>query len=278
DPTDMPGALDTYTTPDGSSTPIHATTVTEDASYGVGTKTPGKDIVGAGYDFSGRYIHLDVTGEAHLIADGSTGGFLNLIDSGGAGDDKILEFEVDGGELVIRSLNDDLTANVDDTLKIDLGTGLTTLLTLALSTGGGTTVNKISTDGTLATNSDDFIVTEKAIKTYVDGHVSPGSGHIIEDYTTAFPHQDFLQFLGDVTVTDDDPNNRTIVTVSGVESALVVKGDLLVRDVTTTTRFGVGDDNQVIIADSAEALGMKWAAAPAGTPANPTGTVGLSTV
>ena len=278
DATDMPGALDFNTTPDGQGTTKHAATIDKDANLGILTKTPGKDIVGGGQDFNGVVFHLDNAGEAHLIADGISGGFLDLIDAGAAADDKILQFEVDGGELVIRSLNDDLTTRIDNTLKIDLGTGLTTLLTLALSTGGGTTVNKISTDGTLATNSDDFICTEQAIKTYVDGHVSPGSGHVIEDATTAFPHQDFLQFLGDVTVIDDDPNNRTIVTISGVGSALVVKGDLLVRDVTTTTRLGVGNDDEVIIADSAESLGMKWGATPAGTSANPTGTVGLSVV
>ena len=38
--------------------------------------------------------------------------------------------------------------------------------TLALKTG--TTVNDLSTDGTFADNSDNSLVTEKAIKTYVD--------------------------------------------------------------------------------------------------------------
>jgi len=126
-----------------------------------------------------------------------------------------------------------------------------------ISLPAGTDINEFSTDGTLVGDSDDAVPTEKAVKIYVDTQIPAGSGHVIEDSTTAFPHQDFLQFLGDITVTDDDP--RTIVTASGVDSTLVVKGDIPVRDVTTTTRLGVGTNDQVLTADSAQSLGIKWA-------------------
>ena len=36
----------------------------------------------------------------------------------------------------------------------------------------GATVNKISTDHALASNSNDVLVTEKAIKTYVDNQIA----------------------------------------------------------------------------------------------------------
>lgn len=49
-------------------------------------------------------------------------------------------------------------------------------------------------------------------------------------------------------------------TVGNV-SLLTTKGDLLTRT-TTAVRLGVGSDTQVLTADSAQASGIKWAAAP----------------
>jgi len=40
---------------------------------------------------------------------------------------------------------------------------------------------------------------------------------------------------------------------------LTTKGDLLTRSSTTATRLGVGTNGQVLVADSAEATGLKWA-------------------
>lgn len=45
---------------------------------------------------------------------------------------------------------------------------------------------------------------------------------------------------------------------------LTTKGDLLTRSSTAVTRLGVGTNGQVLTADSAEATGLKWAAAAAG--------------
>ncbi len=41
-------------------------------------------------------------------------------------------------------------------------------------------------------------------------------------------------------------------------SPLTIKGDLLTRDDSAHVRFGVGEDGQVLIADSAEAQGFRW--------------------
>ena len=46
-----------------------------------------------------------------------------------------------------------------------------------------------------------------------------------------------------------------IKTLRGI---LTTKGDLLTFG-TTETRLGVGDNNQLLVADSAQALGLKWA-------------------
>jgi hypothetical protein len=48
------------------------------------------------------------------------------------------------------------------------------------------------------------------------------------------------------------------------KTVLTNKGDLLVRGATDIARLGVGTNGQTIIADSTQALGIKWAAAASG--------------
>ena len=48
------------------------------------------------------------------------------------------------------------------------------------------------------------------------------------------------------------------------KSLLTTKGDVIVRDATTPQRLAIGANDQVLTADSAQALGVKWAAAAAG--------------
>jgi|SRR3990172_2912098 len=57
--------------------------------------------------------------------------------------------------------------------------------------------------------------------------------------------------------------NYAILTRGGVHGVTTAKGDLLVRDVDRAQRLAVGSNGQLLTADSAEALGVKWAA-PAG--------------
>ena len=46
-----------------------------------------------------------------------------------------------------------------------------------------------------------------------------------------------------------------------LKSLLTTKGDLFVRDASTVNRLSVGTDGHILTADSAQALGVKWAAA-----------------
>lgn len=55
----------------------------------------------------------------------------------------------------------------------------------------------------------------------------------------------------------------------GALSPLTTKGDLQGRSATAPDRLPVGSNGQVLTADSAEALGMKWAAAGAGSEFDP---------
>lgn len=54
-------------------------------------------------------------------------------------------------------------------------------------------------------------------------------------------------------------------TSSFVSNSLVTtKGDLIVRDSSAPARLGVGTNGHVLTADSAETLGVKWAAPSGG--------------
>lgn len=66
-----------------------------------------------------------------------------------------------------------------------------------------------------------------------------------------------------------DPTTHDLVwanPASGFADPTTTKGDLLVHG-TSTTRLGVGSDGQVLTADSAQTLGVKWGAAGGAGPA-----------
>jgi hypothetical protein len=102
---------------------------------------------------------------------------------------------------------------------IDDSNNMSAVASMVFSASGGATITKFSTDGTLASNSDSFAPTEKAVKTYVDNRFSSGthttnwsgiwstaqSGNI--KYTTA---------PGSVTLTLPD------LTVSATTSGVIV--------------------------------------------------------
>ena len=54
-----------------------------------------------------------------------------------------------------------------------------------------------------------------------------------------------------------------------LNSLVTTKGDLIVRDSSAPARIGVGTNGHVLTADSAETLGIKWAAAASGADIDP---------
>jgi hypothetical protein len=118
--------------------------------------------------------------------------------------------------------------NVDDTSDADKPVSTATQTALDLKEAAA---NK-STDGTLATNSDDLFPTEKAVKTYVDAIAASG----VADASTSAAGK--IQLTGDLAGTATAPTVPGLTlkapiadpaftgTVSGVTSAMVGLGNL----------------------------------------------------
>lgn len=75
------------------------------------------------------------------------------------------------------------------------------------------------------------------------------------DGTTAASHSSGASIFVVFTATDADEANT-------VASTLTTKGDLLTHTGSAHARTGVGSNNTVLVADSAEANGIKWAVEP----------------
>ena len=84
------------------------------------------------------------------------------------------------------------------------------------------------------------------------------------DGTSGVSHNAGAVFRHGVSARDFDEANA-FVNGGGVANSLVTtKGDLIVRDSSAPARLGVGTNGFVLTADSAETLGVKWAAVGGG--------------
>ena len=91
--------------------------------------------------------------------------------------------------------------------------------TTSLNIGGsGATVTSISTDGTLSANSDTLLVTEKAVKTYVDATASTGLQTFVTNTneTATLPNSQSLSALSTGIV--------SVTTTTGILSSVTLTG------------------------------------------------------
>jgi hypothetical protein len=109
------------------------------------------------------------------------------------------------------------------------------------SVGGTGTVNGISLSGTVTSS----------------GSLTLGGALSGVDLTT--------QVTGTLPIANGGTGQTSQTAAFDALSPLTTKGDLVVNNGTNDVRLGVGTNGQLLTADSAEATGVKWAAAPVST-------------
>ena len=144
--------------------------------------------------FREKYSNIRMTG--HDFLDIGTGSFADtnypteepkqLADA----DDEVIEAA--SGRVFYTSTDQDGNYRVGDLFKVHQATGKATLNAESFDLSGlqelslgsvalgnfGATITEFSTDGTLASNSDGALVTEKAIRTYVETQLGGGSNNL----------------------------------------------------------------------------------------------------
>ena len=155
---------------------------------------------GATATLRSNYSNIRLTG--HDFLDVGTGGFSttnypNTPSQLPDPNDEVLE--TDRGRVFYSSTDQDGNFRVGNLFKVEQATGKATLNAEAFDLSGlqeislgsnaqgnfGATINEFSTDGTLADNSDTALVTERAIKTYVDSQLGGGQNDLSVNSLTA---------------------------------------------------------------------------------------------
>ena len=128
------------------------------------------------------------------------------------------------------------TATVSSTLNV---TGLSTLASLTLASGA--TVTELSTDGTLADNSDTAVPTEKSVKTYVDAQVTASDLDFTADDSTTNSidlDSEVLEFKGGTGITTSATANQVNINVDSTVATLTGSQTLTNKILTSPTING----------------------------------------
>lgn len=211
-----------------------------------------------GIDTDGKFLKIASDGDAtpvYTLSYESTT-TANAITSGGSStDNAIVRWDgTDGLSVQDSSVLIDDSDNITGANNVSVGgtlgvTGLSTLQSLTLASGA--TANEISTDGTLAGNSDTAVPTEQAVKTYIDATGSGDFSGPASSTTNAF-----VRFSDGNGKTGQ--NSQTLEDVSGnvtVAGDLTVSGnDIYSGSGTINTDFdnNRGDVNLELIAGTNE--------------------------
>jgi hypothetical protein len=152
--------------------------INSSGKVGIGTTSPGTTTAGF---ISGEVLHLKGA-DPSFIVEGSNGAKINFVDSGGAANDKLLQFKVDGGVGYFQSFTDVPSLRVANILAMDLGTGdvgigttspagrlhvsdTATLTAVYQKFTNGTTGHTSNDGTTLGIDSDgDFLINNKEAK------------------------------------------------------------------------------------------------------------------
>lgn len=102
-------------------------------------------------------------------------------------------------------------------------------------------------------------------------NLGAGEGSVFKQKTGVDLEHRTLKQGANVTITED-ANEITIAASAAAGDPLTTKGDIMAFD-TDANRVPVGTNDQVLTADSAQSLGVKWATVPGGDPLTTKGDV-----
>jgi hypothetical protein len=129
----------------------------------------------------------------------------------------------------------------------------------------GTTFSEGELDGTFNSTTQVDIVTAPAASTrrIIKNITVYNRDTASITFTLKFSANGTLRFITQITLAANASWDFSPVPVSGLADVTTTKADLLVRSSSAIARLAVGSDAQVLTADSAQTLGVKWATAAA---------------
>ena len=175
----------------GGNTQTERFRVTNAGNVGIGTTSPGTTTAGF---ISGEVLHLKGT-DPSFIVEGSNGAKINFVDSGGAANDKLLQFKVDGGVGYFQSFTDVPSLRVANILAMDLGTGNVVI-------GTTSPYSKFTTLGALSTSTSQISIVN-----------SEGGHTILRTGISGISNAGFSLISADVSGTNQ--NTRLVVNSAG---------------------------------------------------------------
>ena len=185
---------------------------------------------------------------------------------------KFFESTTASGFLSMSSFDVQLTNLSDQNIIMGNGSNVATSVNLSAvgdingTTAGGLTIKTgVIVDSMV--NASAAIQFSKMENLTIDrALVSDGSGDVSVSAVTATE----LGYVSGVTsAIQTQLDSKTNL------STLTTKGDLYVRDASGVTRQAIGADNQVLVAEAAQANGMKWEVLPAYVVSSVSGTFGV---
>ena len=121
-----------------------------------------------------------------------------------------------------------ITGNINNSIELQLNSN-------GLSLKTGVIINRISNDGFFINNSSTAIVTEQAIKTYVDNNAGGGSGFIVQRISTDSTTTANYILLVDTTA--GDINVKLLDTLNGKITVKKISNDLNRVIITSTKKI-----------------------------------------